>query len=104
MPDATKTIGTIPMLVLKLAGLGDIADKLNADLADGKITLAEGVDLAEALAPHLEAYLPGQGPVITAAADLLGTAFQCEQMIVPKAEALQAAIKAAAPKPAAPAK
>jgi len=102
---AGQGLGTFPMMFATMAGYGDVAQKLDADLKAGAITIAEGVDLAVTLAPHIEGYLPAEEkPVVEAVLDLVVTAYGCEQTLAPKIVALQAALKAATPPAAVPAK
>lgn len=48
------------LLVLSAAGLGDVADAIRQDMADGKITLDEGFSLAALISSRAQTYFPGQ--------------------------------------------
>jgi hypothetical protein len=56
--------------LLRAVGLGGLADQIQADLADGKISVQEGVALAEAVTLQAEKYFPAQSPELQLAHDV----------------------------------
>lgn len=90
-------LGTLPTLALTIAGLGDVAEEINQDLADGSLSLDDIGAIEAKLAPHLEAILPGDAVAIAAGSDLILTAIQAEKLLAPKIEAFAAALKAHKP-------
>jgi len=92
-----KGLGTFPTLAMKIAGLGDVADEINKDIADGKISLDDVAGIEAKIAPHLEAYLPNDAAAVAAGSDLVITAIQAEKLMAPKIDAFIAALKAHQP-------
>jgi len=85
----------ILMMILRAMGMGGLADQIQKDTADGKITVQEGLGLAEQVTTTAEGYFPAESAELELAHDLA--------VAVDKYMTKKAATAPPAPAPPAPA-